>query len=350
MYLEDVRATITGFDKLRALFGAASPAGAPRAPTIRPRSCSPRGRKARPKGVVLSHRNMLANVAQVAARIDFGRTDKVFDVLPLFHSFGLTAALVLPLVSGVQVYLYPSPLHYRIVPELIYGTNCHRPVRHRHVPGRLRALRQRLRPALAPLRRGRRRAREGDDPADLSRKIRPAHPRGLWRDRDRARAGPQHADVQPLRHGRPDPARHGGAARAGAGDRGRRAAVGSRAQRHARLPEGRASRRAGTRPKAGWHDTGDIVDIDAEGFVTIKGRAKRFAKIGGEMVSLAAVEALRRRALARMRPRPPPTAPDARKGERIVLVTTEKNGDTGAPTSPSQRSGTWPTSPCRRKS
>ena len=82
------------------------------------------GSEGTPKGVVLSHRNMLANVAQVAARIDFGRTDKVFDVLPLFHSFGLTAALILPLVSGVQVYLYPSPLHYRIVPELIYGTNA----------------------------------------------------------------------------------------------------------------------------------------------------------------------------------------------------------------------------------
>lgn len=63
---------------------------------------------------------MLANVAQAAACIDFGRTDKVFNVLPIFHCFGLNAGFVLPLVSGVPVYLYPSPLHYKIVPELVY--------------------------------------------------------------------------------------------------------------------------------------------------------------------------------------------------------------------------------------
>ena len=77
-----------------------------------------------PKGVVLSHRNILANAAQAAARIDFGRQDKVFNVLPMFHSFGLTVGVMLPLVSGVRIYLYPSPLHYRTVAELIYGVNA----------------------------------------------------------------------------------------------------------------------------------------------------------------------------------------------------------------------------------
>jgi len=77
-------------------------------------------------------------------------------------------------------------------------------------------------------------------------------------------------------------------------------------------------------PQEGWHDTGDIVVIDKEGFITIKGRAKRFAKIGGEMVSLTAAE----QALADLWPQDPIAVlamPDARKGERLVLVTTRKD-------------------------
>jgi acyl-[acyl-carrier-protein]-phospholipid O-acyltransferase/long-chain-fatty-acid--[acyl-carrier-protein] ligase len=81
-------------------------------------------------------------------------------------------------------------------------------------------------------------------------------------------------------------------------------------------------------PPGGWHDTGDIVSIDAQGFVRIRGRAKRFAKIGGEMVSLAAVEAL----AADLWPGAASAAaslPDGRKGERVVLLT-EREGATRA--------------------
>jgi acyl-[acyl-carrier-protein]-phospholipid O-acyltransferase / long-chain-fatty-acid--[acyl-carrier-protein] ligase len=83
------------------------------------------------------------------------------------------------------------------------------------------------------------------------------------------------------------------------------------------------------RPPEGWHDTGDIVTIDPDGFIAIKGRAKRFAKIGGEMISLAAVEAL----ASELWPDAPSgcaTVPDARKGERIVLATTRRDASRAA--------------------
>src|SRR5262249_26309970 len=123
VYLEDVRAEVGLADKLRALRDAKKPlvARKPDDPAV---ILFTSGSEGTPKGVVLSHRNMLANAAQAAARIDFGRTDKVFNVLPVFHSFGLTVGMVLPLVSGVHLYLYPSPLHYRTIPELVYGTNA----------------------------------------------------------------------------------------------------------------------------------------------------------------------------------------------------------------------------------
>ena len=73
-------------------------------------------------------------------------------------------------------------------------------------------------------------------------------------------------------------------------------------------------------PPDGWHDTGDVVEIDDDGWITILGRVKRFAKIGGEMVSLTAAEALAAGALARRPPRGDRHARPA-KGERLVLVT-----------------------------
>ena len=175
------------------------------------------GSEGTPKGVVLSHRNMLANAAQAEARIDFGTTDKVFNVLPLFHSFGLTVGLILPLVSGVRIFLYPSPLHYRIVPEMIYGTNATilfgtdtflaGYARSAHAYD-FRSLRYILAGA-EPVRETTRRV--------YAEKFGAAHSGRLWRHRDGAGDRPQHADVQQIRHRRPSAARHGGAARPGAG-------------------------------------------------------------------------------------------------------------------------------------
>ena len=123
VYLEDVRRISPSPTGWTPFGSSASPSSRARPRRWR-RYFSPRVRKARLRASRLSHRNMLANAAQAAARIDFGRTDKVFNVLPMFHSFGLTVGFTLPLISGVPIYLYPSPLHYRIVPELVYGSNA----------------------------------------------------------------------------------------------------------------------------------------------------------------------------------------------------------------------------------
>ncbi len=82
-------------------------------------------------------------------------------------------------------------------------------------------------------------------------------------------------------------------------------------------------------PEGGWHDTGVIVELGDEGFVTVIGRAKRFAKIGGEMISLAVVENL----AAELRPDDQHgviAVSDARKRERLVLATTREGADAEA--------------------
>ena len=120
VYLEDIRKTVSFSDKLRGALRATSPL-VPRQPDDWPVILFTSGTEGVPKGVVLSHRNVLSNVAQAESRIDFGRDDRLFMALPAFHSFGFMGGIVLPLISGVPTFFYPSPLHYRTVPELIYG-------------------------------------------------------------------------------------------------------------------------------------------------------------------------------------------------------------------------------------
>jgi acyl-[acyl-carrier-protein]-phospholipid O-acyltransferase/long-chain-fatty-acid--[acyl-carrier-protein] ligase len=78
----------------------------------------------RPKGVVLSHANLLANRAQLSVCIDLNARDVVLNALPLFHAFGLSSGALLPLLSGVKVFFYPNPEHYRVVPEMAYAINA----------------------------------------------------------------------------------------------------------------------------------------------------------------------------------------------------------------------------------
>jgi acyl-[acyl-carrier-protein]-phospholipid O-acyltransferase/long-chain-fatty-acid--[acyl-carrier-protein] ligase len=321
IYLEDVRATVTTGDKLRGLLGYKKPlvARKPDDPAV---ILFTSGSEGTPKGVVLSHRNMLANAAQAAARIDFGRQDKLFNVLPVFHSFGLTAGTILPLVSGVPIYLYPSPLHYRTVPELIYGVNA------TIVFGTDTFLAGYARAAHPYDFRSLRYILAGAEPVRESTRRTYMEKFGL-----RILEGYGVTETAPvLALNTPMFNKFGTVGRLMPGVEPRLEpvpGVDEGGRLYVRGPNVMLGYLKADNPgvieptNEGWHDTGDIVTIDAQGFVTIKGRAKRFAKIGGEMISLAAVEML----AAQLWPdamSAVATAPDARKGERLVLITQQK--------------------------
>jgi acyl-[acyl-carrier-protein]-phospholipid O-acyltransferase/long-chain-fatty-acid--[acyl-carrier-protein] ligase len=319
VYLEDVRREIKTGDKLRGFFSSGRPLVA-RAADDPAAILFTSGSEGVPKGVVLSHRNILTNVAQGKARIDFGRADKLFNVLPVFHSFGMTIGLILPLVSGMRIYLYPSPLHYRIVPEMVYGVNA------TIMFGTDTFLNGYARGAHAYDFRSLRYLLAGAEPVKEATRRTYMEKFGL-----RILEGYGVTEAAPaLALNTPMFNRFGTVGRLLPGMEARLEPVpgvteGGRL--HVRGPNVmlgylRAENPGVIEPPPeGWHDTGDIVTIDAEGFVAIKGRAKRFAKIGGEMISLAAVETL----AADLWPDAmsgAATVPDARKGERLVLVTT----------------------------
>ena len=322
VYLEDIRASVTFGDKIRGLLNAETPLIERQADDWAAILFTS-GSEGVPKGVVLSNRNILANAAQAAARIDFGRQDKVFNVLPVFHSFGLTVGLMLPLVSGVQIYLYPSPLHYRTVAELIYGVNAtimfgtdtflagYARVAH---PYDFRSLRYIL---------------AGAEPVKETTRRTYMEKFGL-----RILEGYGVTETAPaLALNTPMYNKFGTVGRILPG-------MEARLEKVEGVEEGGRLFVRGPNvmlgylkvdnpgvlepPEEGWHDTGDIVTIDEQGFVAIQGRAKRFAKVAGEMISLSAVESL----ASELWPTVPSAVvavPDARRGERLILVTQQKN-------------------------
>ncbi|MGX9426684.1 MULTISPECIES: acyl-[ACP]--phospholipid O-acyltransferase [Bradyrhizobium] len=327
VYLEDIRATVNALDKIRGLLAGTAPRVARRAddPAV---ILFTSGSEGTPKGVVLSHRNILANAAQALARVDANGNDKVFNVLPVFHSFGLTGGMMMPLLAGIPIFMYPSPLHYRIVPELIYqtgatilfGTDTFLTgyARSAHAYD-FRTLRLVLAGAEAVKDRTRQvymerygiRILEGYGVTETA----PV----LAMNTPMANRPGTVGRLSPLMEYRLDPV-------PGIEEGGRLSVRGPNVM----LGYLRAEN-PGVLEKLvdGWHDTGDIVTIDAAGFIAIKGRAKRFAKVAGEMVSLSAVEAM----ASALWPRAISVAvsiPDARKGERIVLLTTQRDAERSA--------------------
>ena len=129
IYLEDIRKRIKPLSKLLTLLGARlfgppdlDQAGLRENDTAVILFTS--GSEGVPKGVELTHRNLLANTRQMLAVTDIEDTDRLFNALPLFHSFGLSVGTLLGLTRGCFIFLYPSPLHYRVVPTIIYDRRC----------------------------------------------------------------------------------------------------------------------------------------------------------------------------------------------------------------------------------
>ncbi|SFR76471.1 acyl-[ACP]--phospholipid O-acyltransferase [Sphingomonas jatrophae] len=332
LFLEDLAPRIGAWAKLRALIAsrrARGPAVSPDAPAV---ILFTSGSEGLPKGVALSHRNLLSNCQQLAARIDFSPTDIVLNALPVFHSFGLTGGTLLPVLNGIRTLLYPSPLHYRIVPALAYDANAtilfgtdtflagyarmaspYDFYSIRYIFAGAEKVRDTTRATYAE--RFGLRIMEGYGATEAGPVIAVNTPMHF-------RAGSV-GRLLPAIEARLEPV-------PGIDDEG--GTVGRLAIRGPNVMAGyyKADAPGLLQPPAGgWHDSGDIVQIDAEGFVTIRGRAKRFAKIGGEMVSLPAVEGY----AAAVWPgfdHAVVTRPDPRKGEQLVLFTTAPGADAKA--------------------
>ena len=342
IYLEDVRAGITGSRKFLTLL---------RHVFLQPSAFSTRSRSTRdslefigvqpsadsaavivftsgsegvPKGVELTHGNILANIRQMLAVTDLTDCDRLFNCLPLFHSFGLTTGTFLPLVRGIYIFLYPSPLHYRTVPSVLYDRDCtvfistntflNGYARKAH-PYDFRSIRylfaaaEKLQEAtaLAWSQKYGVRILEGYGATECSPCLSvntPLEPR--YGSVGRLLPGMEY-ELEPVE---------------GVTEGGRLFVHGPNVMKGYLNAEANAKFQA----LGGWYDTGDIVSVDADGYLHILGRMKRFAKVSGEMVSLTAVED----ALAGAFPHyglhcqiAVITRPEENKGEALIAVTNE---------------------------
>jgi acyl-[acyl-carrier-protein]-phospholipid O-acyltransferase/long-chain-fatty-acid--[acyl-carrier-protein] ligase len=319
-WLEEVRASITPADKLFAATAGAFP----KQFRARTRADDPgvilftSGSFGAPRGVVLTQANLVANASQVATHIELDPQWCFFNPLPVFHCFGLTGGVLLPLFNGHKAFQYPSPLHTKQIATLIRETEADvllatdtfvNQYARAAGPGDLSNLKfivcgaEKVREETHNLineRFGPIPLLEGYGVTEASPVIAVNKPTDNRRGTVGGLLPGVEARLEPM-EGIP---------------------VGGRL--HVRGPNVMAGYLAPggglEPPRDGWHDTGDVVALTDDNWVRILGRAKRFAKIGGEMVSLSAAEDLAATVWPHGR-HAVVAVPDSKKGERLVLVT-----------------------------
>lgn len=278
------------------------------------------GSEGKPKGVVHNHKSIVANTHQILAMLDFNPTDKFMMALPLFHAFGFTGTL-LPFLNGIPILLFPSPLQYKLIPEVIYEKGCTVFFSTSTFLGNYAKFAHpydfyKLRVVFAGAEK-------------LNEEVRKIYHEKFG---IRILEGYGTTECAPvLAANTPMANRHGTVGQFFPG-------IEYRLQPVPGIDKGGLLYVKGDNimqgyylydqpgvlvsPKDGWYETGDVVEVDTEGFIHIKGRVKRFAKVAGEMVSLEVVEKIAHTA-APEHQHAATTVADASRGENIVLFTTD---------------------------
>ncbi|WP_210484553.1 AMP-binding protein [Microvirga antarctica] len=329
VWLEDIRKEITSLDKVRGLVESWMARAVHKRARTEPDDPAvvlfTSGSEGKPKGVVLSNANLVANAYQVKAHAGdvLSPGDVFFNPLPIFHSFGLTAGLLTSMLNGIKVVLYPSPLHYRQIPKLIAGTKST------------------VLLATDTFLQGYARAADAEDLATVrfviagaervkedTRKLWLRHGTIILEGYGATECAPVVACSLPERNqpGSVGPFLPGIEWRLspveGLNEGGRLSVRGPNVMQGYLDPEAPGGIAP---PEEGWHDMGDIVSVE-DGMVRILGRAKRFAKVGGEMISLAAIETVAQSLWPEFN-HVVVALPDPRKGEQVVLITDMPHAD-----------------------
>ncbi|MGV3582010.1 MAG: bifunctional acyl-ACP--phospholipid O-acyltransferase/long-chain-fatty-acid--ACP ligase [Methylophilus sp.] len=323
VYLEDIRAQFGVLDRAWLMgYAMHYPRAAieysnPESPAV---ILFTSGSEGKPKGVVHSHKSILSNIAQIKAVLDFNPTDKFMMVLPMFHAFGFTGSL-LPILNGIRIMIFPSPLQYKVIPEVIYDRGCtvlfatstflNNYAKYAHPYDFYK-----LRLVVAGAEK-------------LNDEVRKVY---MEKFGIRILEGYGTTECAPVLSANTPMANLNGSVGQfvpgleyklepvpGIENGGLLHVKGENVMLGYYLFDNPAQL---AQPEEGWYNTGDIVEVDKEGFIHIKGRVKRFAKVAGEMVSLELVEKIASTAAPEC-DHAATTQQDAQRGENIILFTTD---------------------------